>query len=351
MLDRQEQGEGAGRDIMTPVGVEVWRGERVESRHRVALAVVDAAGRSLLEAGDVAAPVYPRSAIKPLQALPLIESGAADARAVSAEELALACASHGGEAMHVERVAAWLARLELDASNLACGAHPPLHRPTAEAMLCEGREPTRLHNNCSGKHTGMLATALHLGAPVEGYERREHEVQRRIEDVLCRMSGERELVRPGVDGCGVPAWCLPLRGLALAFARFAAPEGLEHGRGEAARRITDAMRTHPGLVAGTGRCCTAVMEALPGVLVKTGAEGVFVAALPGRGIGVALKAEDGAGRAAEVAVLAVLDALGALDEAARERLAAFAFPEIRNAAGLVVGRIAPAPGWPGKIAA
>ncbi|MDX6750943.1 asparaginase [Geminicoccaceae bacterium 1502E] len=334
---------------MTPVGVEVWRGDRVESRHLVSLAIVDAEGRSLLELGQVSRQVFPRSAIKPLQALPLIETGAADAFAVSGEELALACASHGGETMHVERVAAWQRRLGLDATALACGAHPPLHKATAEQMLRDRREPCRLHNNCSGKHTGMLTTALHMGEPVQGYEQLDHPVQQRIAAVLRQMGGEAELAPPGVDGCGVPAWSLELRALALAFARLAAPERLEPGRAAAARRLIEALRAHPELVAGTGRCCTAVMEALPHVLTKTGAEGVFVAALPGRGIGLALKAEDGAGRAAEVALLAALDALGAVTDEARPRLAAFARPEIRNAAGLVVGRIAPAGNWPGAL--
>lgn len=331
---------------VTPVAVLVWRGERVESRHRVRVAVVDAAGREVLAVGDVAEPVYPRSAVKPLQALLLVESGAADAREVSEAELALACASHGGEPMHVEPVAAWLARLGLAEADLACGAHPPSFRPAADDLARRGLRPTRLHNNCSGKHTGMLAAALHLGWPTAGYERVEHPVQQAVLAALRELGDTGDLGPPGLDGCSLPNWALPLRSLALAFARFAAPDTLPPGRAAAIRRITAAMQRFPELVAGTGRCCTAVMQALPSVLVKTGAEGVFGAALPAQGLGVALKAEDGATRAAEVALLAVLDALGAMTDEARAALTPFARPTLRDHRGAVVGRVAPVPGWP-----
>jgi L-asparaginase II len=324
----------------------VWRGGRIESRHRISLAVVDPEGSPIMRIGDVDTPVFPRSAAKPLQALPLVESGAADTFGVSQEELALACASHGGEPMHVERVAAWLARLGRVPDELACGPHPPSHKPSADRLVRAGQSPSRLHNNCSGKHTGMLTLTLHLNAPTDGYEAPDHPVQRTIAATIGELCDLPGLERPGIDGCSLPNWPIPLRNLALAMARLGHPEALPPPRREAARRITAAMRGHPELVAGTGRCCTAVMQALPTLVVKTGAEGVFVAIIPHRRLGVALKAEDGAGRAAEVALLAVLQALGEIDAAAARRLGEFARPAIRNHAGLEVGRIAPAEGWP-----
>jgi L-asparaginase II len=330
-----------------PVAVLVRRGDRVESAHRVAYAVADPAGALLRHEGDVGRPVFPRSAVKPLQAVALIESGAAERFAVSEPELALACASHGGEPMHTEIVAAWLARIGLDPSALECGAHPPSHEPTARRLIAERRSPSPLHNNCSGKHAGMLTLALHLGAPIAGYIAPDHPVQQRIGTVLAAMSGT-SLAPPAVDGCGIPTHPLPLADLATAMARLADPgpdPADAPGRAEACARIRAAMAAHPLLVAGTGRACSLVMAAAPDVLVKTGAEGVYVAALPGRKLGLALKVADGASRAAVVALLALLAKLGALHPGA-SALGDLAAPALRNHAGRVVGRIEPAPGWP-----
>jgi L-asparaginase II len=330
-----------------PVAVEVLRGDRVESRHRAAAAVADAAGRLVLAVGDVARPVYPRSAIKPLQALPLVETGAADRYGVCPAELALACASHGGEPRHVEAVRAWLARLGLDEGALRCGAHPPSHAPSAERLAREGASPTPAHNNCSGKHAGMLATALHLGEDPAGYLAPSHPVQLRVRAALADMAGT-EPDEPGVDGCGLPNWPVPLRAFATAMARLGDPAGvgLAPERVRACARIRAAMTAHPEMVAGEGRACTAIMAAAPHLLVKTGAEGVYVAAWPARGLGLALKVEDGAGRASPVALLALLDRLGALeDDAARGALAPLARPALRNHAGTVVGGLRPAPDW------
>ncbi|MEK0085462.1 asparaginase [Benzoatithermus flavus] len=330
----------------TPVAIEVWRGERVESRHRVRACVVDADGRTVLAVGDVDEPVFPRSAVKPFQALALLETGAADRYGVSDAEIALACASHGGEPEHVSLVEAWLKRLGLDESALACGPHPPLYAPAAAALIREGKTPRRVHNNCSGKHTGMLAAALQLETPTKGYEHVHHPVQRHVAAAIAELSGLEALPEPGIDGCSLPNHPLPLRGLARAAARLADPSGLAPMRAKALERVAHAMRAHPRLVAGTGRCCTAVMEATSDVVAKTGAEGVYLAAVCGRGLGVAVKAEDGATRAAEAAFLAVLDHLDALDERAKATLAPFMRPVLRNFAGLTVGRIAPVPGWP-----
>jgi L-asparaginase II len=196
----------------------------------------------------------------------------------------------------------------------------------------------------------MLTAARHLGAPVAGYERPDHPIQQRVAQALHDLTGIADLGTPGTDGCSVPSWAIPLRGLARAFARLADPAGLPATRAAAFERIGRAMRRHPELVAGTGRCCTAMMRALPQAVVKTGAEGVYAAALPERGLGVALKVEDGAGRASEVAIIATLASLGEIGAAAAEALAPFGRPVLRNFAGTVVGGIAPVAGWPQRPA-
>ena len=335
-----------GHWVDVPVAVEVTRGIRVESRHRVTFVVADAAGEVRLAVGDPDVRVFPRSAVKPIQAIPLVESGAADAFALDAAELAMASASHGGEEGHVDTVTAWLKRLGLDPDDLACGAHLPSHKPTAAAMQRAGTAPTRAHNNCSGKHTGMLTTAVHLMEPTEGYALPDHPVQRRIRAVLESMAGETMPPPPGIDGCGIPAWTVSLLGLARMAARFADPADLAPQRRAPVHRLADAMRAEPWYVAGSGRLCTELMQAAPSILLKTGAEGVFFAALPEQGLGIGLKVEDGNARAAEPALIAVLEALGALDERALAALDAFANPTLRNHAGEEVGEIRVVTGWP-----
>jgi L-asparaginase II len=192
----------------------------------------------------------------------------------------------------------------------------------------------------------MLAVALHLGAPTRGYERPDHPVQRHVARALAELAGLATLPEPGIDGCGLPNFPIPLRGLARAAAALVAPAGLVPERERALARIAAAMRAHPFLVAGTGRCCTAVMRAARGVIAKTGAEGVFLGAVEGRRLGLAVKAEDGATRAAETAFLALLDRVGALDDDTRAALGGFLRPRLRNFAGVEVGHVAVAPGWP-----
>jgi L-asparaginase II len=308
-----------------PLTVEVTRGEMVESRHRVAAAVCDAGGARLLAAGDADALIYPRSAIKPLQALVLIESGAADAFNVSDAEVALACASHSGEPRHVELVRAWLARLGLSEADLECG----VHAVTGVAA------PTAAHNNCSGKHSGFLTVARHLGVPTRGYIQPDHPVQRRVMARVAEMAGATLDGAPrGIDGCGIPVFGMPLAALAGAMARLAAAPDA------ACARIRAAMAAEPALVAGTGRFTTRVIAATSGaVLVKEGAEGVYAGAIPARGIGIAVKAEDGTGRAATAAMGHLLRRLGALDERAGAALADVLEPTLRNHAGREVGRI------------
>ena len=328
-----------------PMTIEVTRGDLVESRHRADVALVDADGKVVRAWGNIEPPVYGRSAIKPLQALPLIESGAADRFGVSVAEIALACASHNGEPRHVELVTAWLARIGCSAADLECGSHAPYHESSLEALIRGGRKPDATYNNCSGKHTGFLATARHLGEPTSGYIRYEHPVQQRILGVLEQMTGLRLAEAPrGIDGCGIPVIGIPLGNMALAMARLADPdEHVPPVRAAAAKRILAAMAAEPFLVAGTDRFCTKVMEIVGAkVVLKTGAEGVYTAALPTLGLGVALKVEDGAGRAAEVAMGRVLHELKLLNADEEKALADALTPPIRNRVGRETGRIRPA---------
>ena len=333
--------------MSNPVLVNRLRGTHVECRHRGAVAVCDTQGRLVYAQGDTEALVYPRSSIKALQALPLVESGAADALAVSSTELALACASHGAEPAHVDAVNGWLKRLDLDAESLGCGAHLPLHDPSAEALLASGARPTRAHNNCSGKHAGMLACARHLDEPVAGYWEPNHVCQQSWFDVMDSLTGcDVRRFPQSIDGCGIPVVALPLRTVAQAFAKFAAPDELEPVRAAAARRIAAAVAEQPFMVAGQGRLCTDLMaQTGQRVFVKTGAEGVYTAALPERGLGIALKVDDGNGQAAQVALMAALHSLGALSEEDCDELADYIEIPITNTRGVLAGAVQASNVW------
>jgi L-asparaginase II len=294
--------------MRNPVLIELTRGALVESVHAGALAVVRADGDVVAGVGDIAAPVFPRSAIKPLQAIPFVETGAADRFGFGTAEIALCCASHSGTRAHVKLAGSMLQRAGLSPGALACGVHEPMDPATAREMVRQGVQPTSLHHNCSGKHSGMLATAVHRAEPTDGYWRPDHPVQARIAGVLADLGAER--LSPdvcGIDGCSVPNWAMPLQAQALAFARLATGHGLGAERAEACRRICQACWAHPDLVAGPGRLDTTVMTRLPGsVLMKAGAEGAYCGALAERGLGFALKIDDGAKRAAEAVVVALL---------------------------------------------
>ncbi len=324
-----------------PLIVEIARGDMVESRHAVSFAAVDSAGRRIAWRGEIESPIFARSAVKGLQALPLIESGAADRWAVDEAELALACASHNGEPRHVERVLRWLGRIGLSQADLECGSHMPYHEPSAAALILAQRAASPAHNNCSGKHAGFLATARHLNERVRGYIEPDHPVQRRITRALEEMCGVDLSRAPrGIDGCGIPVMGIPLEKLALGMARLADPDALPPARRAAIERIRGAVAAEPFMVAGTGRFCTEVMEHLGArAFVKTGAEGVFCAALPEQGVGVALKTADGAGRAAEAVTAHLLESFGLLDERSRKALASRLHPPILNRAGRLVGAI------------
>jgi L-asparaginase II len=321
-----------------PVLVEVTRGGLVESRHRGAVAVVAADGRTLFALGDVERPVFPRSAIKPLQALPLVETGAADAFAFGARQLALAQASHGGEPGHVAAAASMLAAAGLDPSALECGAHPPSHPPAAAELAKAGQAPAAIHNNCSGKHAGFLAVARHCGVPTSGYVAADHPVQALVREALGGITGVAHRAEAcGIDGCSIPTYAVPLAALARGFARFATGEGLGAERAAAARRLYAAATTEPWFLAGTGRFCSEAVAALGGsALVKTGAEGVYCGAVPALGLGIAVKCDDGAGRAAEAIVAAILSRL--LPDRA-EALQPWTDRPLANWNGIRVGRV------------
>ena len=332
---------------MNPVLVNRWRGNAIESRHRGAVAIVDTAGRTVLSLGDVQRPIFPRSAIKFLQAIPFVESGAVERFGLDDRHLALACASHNGEPIHVGLARDWLERMGLDSDALECGAELPLHVATRYELLGEGRGPERIHHNCSGKHAGMLATALHAGEAPGGYRLYEHAAQRRWFDVLAEFAGVRPLeLAWGYDGCGVPSLAVPLRRLALSMARFGDLASLASERRAAVARLHDALAAHPYLVAGRERVDTAIMERMaPDAFVKVGADGVFCASFPSAGLGLALKIDDGHDGAARVALGAAMDAVRLLDRDDARALAEWFAPVTTNSRGEPVGREEPASGW------
>lgn len=329
----------------SPILVEVWRGNMVESRHHVIAAVVDADAHVVKAWGDVETPIYGRSSIKPILAIPLVESGAADAFALSEREIALACASHSGEPGHVEAVNAWLAKIGLSAENLECGAHYPYYEAALYDMVRNNVTPTRAHNNCSGKHSGFLSTAVHLGEKTAGYIQYEHSVQQRLLGILEQMCGaDLSNVPRGVDGCGIPTIAIPVGHHALAMAKMADPKDLSPARAKACERILTAMSHEPWFVAGTGRFCTDVMKVTgTKAAIKTGAEGVYMGSLPELGLGICLKIIDGNGRGAEVVMGQLLRHFGVIDSAQAEALQQSLQPTLKNWAGTPVGSVRPAP--------
>lgn len=333
-----------------PVLVELWRGPMVESRHRGAWAVVDAAGKLRASAGDVARPVYPRSAVKVLQALPLVASGAAETLGLGDAELALACASHGGEPAHVATAAGMLARAGLDEQALGCGSHWPSFEAASRALARQGGEPGPLHNNCSGKHAGMVclgclmarAQGVEPAAFLRGYVQPDHPVMREVSAALQAATAcDLSRAPMATDGCSIPTFGIPLQQLALGFARVATGQGLSDEHARAAQRLRRAVAAQPFMVAGSGRFDTRVMAHFgERVFCKVGAEGVYCAALPALGLGLALKMDDGnTARAAEVLMAEWLARWVARDDADHAALAPWRPAELRNWNGLAVGRL------------
>ncbi|MBL8583382.1 MAG: asparaginase [Rhizobiaceae bacterium] len=328
-----------------PVLVEVLRGNRVESRHRGAVAVVDGDGAVVLAVGDIDQPVYPRSTVKVIQALPLVESGAADAFGFGDRELALACASHRGEPLHVATAADMLARAGLEKDALECGPHWPNDHASTVRLAREGGEPSALHNNCSGKHAGFLCTCRHRGIEHRGYVAPDHPVQAAVRQAMEEVTGAAHSAdNRAVDGCSIPTYAVPIRNLALGFARMASGKGLSRDRNQAVRRLFTACMAEPFMVSGTGRPDTEIMRAGKGrIFVKTGAEGVHCAALPEYGYGIAIKCDDGAGRASDSIVAAVLARHLADDPDISATLMGICMPAVSSRNGVTVGRIRPTP--------
>lgn len=323
---------------MDPVLVEVMRGARVESRHAGAVCVVDTAGRVVFSLGDIDTGIYPRSAVKALLALPLVETGAAARLGLSEAELALACSSHSGEPAHTEAAASMLGKAGRDVSALECGTHWPMRDVAARALAASGAMPSALHNNCSGKHSGFVCLACDQGFDPAGYVKPEHPAMRMITQALAETTGavldERTMA---IDGCSIPTFAIPLRALALAFARFGTGVGFTPDRALAAATLRRAVAAHPFMVAGTDRFDVKLMTALGArVFSKTGAEGVYCVSLPELGLGIAVKCDDGAGRAAEVATAALIQRF--LQPSGNE-LAGLLAPELRNWNGIRVGEV------------
>ncbi|MBK4214473.1 asparaginase [Paracoccus caeni] len=321
--------------------IELWRGGQLESLHRGHVVVCDS--RGVVEAwGDPSRTIFPRSSCKMMQALPLIESGAADAAGLTERQLALACASHNGAKIHTEAVESWLSTLGLEEPDLRCGSHMPQDSDENRRLTCSDSAPCQLHNNCSGKHAGFLTLNRHLRGGPE-YVDPSHPVQRAVKAAFEEVTGETS-PGYGIDGCSAPNWSCTLEGLGRSMAAFANP-GSDR-RGQAMRRLTDAMRRHPEMVAGEGRACTILMRAMGGqVAVKTGAEAVFVGILPEQGLGFALKISDGATRASEAAVTALLVHLGVLDKD-DPAVTQFLTGKQKNWRGLVTGELRTAKGFP-----
>ncbi|MGB0505698.1 MAG: asparaginase [Pikeienuella sp.] len=323
--------------MTNPVLVERHRGTFIERSHRGRVAIVDRTGNLVAAMGDVTTPFLPRSSCKIMQAVPMVESGAADANRLTPQLLAFACASHQGSFTHAGLANGWLNEMGLTDADLMCGVQLPGDRTTRMAMWDAGEKHCQLHNNCSGKHAGMLCQALHIGAPTAGYIDIDHPVQATIEQVSAELAGE-DTAGWVADGCSAPNFALSLTGLARAMAGFAAAETAFTGvRRDAAIRLRDAMASHPFEIAGEGRACTDLIRAGNGsFVVKTGAEGCFTAILPEQGLGIALKIDDGDTMAANTTMAALLVSLGALS-ADNPAISKWLTPKEVNRRGMVCG--------------
>jgi L-asparaginase II len=324
-----------------PILAEQTRGNFVENRHRGAFVIADASGRIIASAGDTDRPVFPRSAIKSMQALAMLTSGAIERHGITDAELALACASHTGEDVHVAGVTQFLTHIGMAPADLECGAHAPTNAAARQALRDRGAAPSPLHNNCSGKHSGMLSVAKALGVPAKDYVTIDHPVQQAVRAAIETVVGAPLSVdRCGVDGCSIPTWAAPLSAFARGFARMATGEGLSEPMGRAAHRIFDAATAHPQLVSGTGTLDTLVMQAFGGRLMqKGGAEGVQCGAIRDKGWGYAIKCDDGRMEASHVMVAELLLAHADPDAAQRAVLEKFARLTIRNVRKLKVGEM------------
>lgn len=325
--------------------VLITRSGMTESIHRGHIAIVNLQGQRLASLGCPDQLIFARSAAKPLQAIPVVESGAIERFHLADDEIAVICSSHNGEDMHVHAVASILAKLGLSAEELTCGIHYPYHKAAENQMRANQAEPSALHNNCSGKHAGMLALALTGGGPLQPYASPEHRVQQQMLRTIAEMSGTNpDHIRLGVDGCGVPVYGLPLDRLALAYARLGNPAtaGLPDKRAAACKTIIDALRRSPEMIAGRDRFDTQLIEATDGQIIgKMGAEGVFALTIPSLLLGMAVKVEDGSMRGLYPAVLEALRQMDLISVTQLQRLDSFHRPAVLNHQDRVVGHVEP----------
>jgi L-asparaginase II len=319
--------------MTNPIIAKVTRGTMVESIHRGAFCVADSSGTLALWAGDINIPVYPRSAVKAFQCVPLILSGAADRFSLTDEEIALCCSSHSGEPEHVRVAQSILAKSGSSEIHLECGAHLPSGKAAQFDVIRKGGDALPIHNNCSGKHAGMLALATHLGAQRTGYTTLHHEVQQRIASAIGELCEIDITIAPvGVDGCSVPNWAIPLRNIAQGFAKLTQESHI------AGQRIIKAVRNNPFMIAGSKCFDTGVMRDIPQLFVKVGAEGVYCGCIPHAKLGFALKCDDGASRAAEVAIAGTLAKLDCWTIRETEILRGYATKDLKNWRKIDVGK-------------
>ncbi len=329
--------------ITNPIMVDVTRGGVIESKHRGAIAIVDNKGNVKAAWGDIKRNIFPRSSNKALQALAMVESGAVDKFGFSDAEIAFACSSHGGEDIHILAAKSMLDKLNLSIESLECGIHWPFNENSQRQLAADNKQPCQLHNNCSGKHSAMLAASLMMDIEIKGYSGRTHPLQQRILGIIediCAFDMSNAAV--GIDGCSIPTFALPLENLAYGFARFIAPDDLSDKRAKACKIITKAVFAHPEMVAGSNRYCSDMMHIMGSrVFLKTGAEGVYTAGLPEYGLGIAIKADDGSTRAAEMMMTAALNYIGIFTPMDMKKIANFIDIPLKNHAGTIIGNIQP----------
>lgn len=324
--------------------VEVTRGDYIESTHRGVIAVYDSLGQKIASLGDPQQVTFMRSAAKPVQALPVVETGAAAHFGFSTEELALMMASHSGEEQHVRVGRQIMAKLGLNSTYLQCGTHPPLHKASARALAAKGEAPTVYHCTCSGKHAGMLALARYFDYPLEGYYHIDHPVQQMMLQTIAMFAGlSAEQVGIGVDGCGVPVFALPVEKMATIYARWAKPFSLEGKTSQACLTLQEAMTSHPGIIAGTGRLASDIMRVTgKKLLVKDGNEGVICMGVPAKGWGIAIKIADGNIRALGPVAIEALKQLELLTQEEYNALLSHSKSAVKNYRGELIGEIRPA---------
>lgn len=327
--------------LEVPCEVEVFRGRLRESVHQVAFAVVDEKGSTVFSRGLLESLVFPRSSIKFLQAIPFVETGAFQAYSLSSKHLALACASHQAEAFHLEILSTWMTQLQLQDNDLACGPQLSSHKPTADAVIQQRKPLTRLMNNCSGKHLGMLTTALFKKEPLRDYQLAEHPVQKRIAGVLQELSGfDFSKATYGVDGCGIPTYAAPLKTWAIAMVKMLDPRNSPE-RAKACQAILEAVRQYPELVSGSEHMDLKIHRLARGkIILKSGAEGFCNGLLPEKGLAFAIKVLDGQARAIPSVILGLLQSHGDLPQEMMSELTSLLSPEIKNTRQDIVGHIA-----------